>query len=212
MAEPISGEPWEWTDDQSDRVFGMIGVEFESNRHPDLSRATRAVASELARDLDLDEDELGDAMADWLNDALWERRRPLVTMSWRSDHPGGGSLSALEAIELSPDVFAITAWDEASEPSDEILAVTHSLTSEEVHNLIVDYLHSGMIPHQLTVSSMISREIVTRILTSVLGSGSPFSPSWERLIEAVGWSGPLDSEEARAELLAKYIDQAVHFD
>lgn len=216
MSEPMSDNPWEWDDEQSDRVFRMIGAELQrraaAGQHLDLSGAARAVASELAPEADVDEDELGDAMADWLNDALWERRRPLVTMSWRSDHPGGGSLSALDAIEFGPDVYAITAWDEASDPSDEILALTESPTSDRVNDLIVDYLHSCMIPHRLTVPSTIGRDVVARILTSVLGSDSVLSPGWEPLVEAVGWSGPLETAEDRTRLLAKYLDEAVRFD
>ena len=216
MSEPMSVDPWEWDDEQSDRVFRMIGAELKrrgaAGQPLDVSATAGAVAGELASELDVDEGEMADAIAGWLNDALGDRRHPLVTMSWRSDHPGGGSFSSLDALDFGDGVYAITAWDESSDPSDEILALTESPTSERVDDLIVDYPHSGMIPHHLTVPATIGRDLVARILASVLGSDSPFAPSWERLVEAVGWSGPLDSDDDRAQLLDKYLDEAVRFD
>ncbi|MFP5333650.1 MAG: hypothetical protein ACLGHX_14985, partial [Acidimicrobiia bacterium] len=74
MSEPMSADPWEWNDEQSDRVFRMIGAELQrraaAGQHLDLAAGAGAVAGELAAEVEVDGDELGDAIVAWLNDAL----------------------------------------------------------------------------------------------------------------------------------------------
>ena len=94
-----------------------------------------------------------------------------MAMSWRSDHPGGGSLASLGAIEFDAGVFGITVWDE-SEGSTEILVMTDSLTGETVRDQSVDLLASGMIPDRLSAPEMLGRDELAQVLESVLDSDS----------------------------------------
>ena len=138
------------------------------------------------------------------------RTRSLVTMSWQSDHPGGGSLASLDAIEFDAGVFGVTLWDE-SEESTEILAMTDSLTSQTARDQSVNFLASSMIPDQLSVPEMLGRADVAQILESVLGSDLQPYPGWPDLAIQMKWSRPLDSDTDRAELLDAYLDSALRF-